>query len=95
MDQKKQIIVTYCVDPLQFYFKYVDNCVNSEYSDFDAMLQLYGNGMHARACLPYVPRKRETIIFFDVMFSKWIRGCVLSEVDDDVDEIVLWCIDNG
>lgn len=93
MNQGNRIIVTYCVDPHKFYFKYVNDCVNDEYSKFDYTIQCYGNGLYARKLWSdYTPHKNEIIIFFDLILNKWLRGSVIN-VDDY--EITLWCIDNG
>lgn len=97
MSEEQRIIVTHCVDPNHFYFKYLDDCVNSEYSNFDYEIQCYGNELHVRKILEigymgYSPDKNEIIIFFDLTFNKWLRGRVIN---DDHDEITLWCIDNG
>lgn len=97
MSQDNRIIVTHCVDPHHFYFKYLNDCVNSEYSKFDYEVQRYGNELHAQniqdiGYMGYRPNKNEIVIFFDLIFNKWLRGRVIN---NDNDKITLWCIDNG
>lgn len=98
MNAEKRIIITHCVDPNRFYYKYVNDCVNCDYSKFDYEIQSYGNTLHAQKIekseqsAGYIPKKNEIIIFFDLMFNKWLRGRVINS---DGDEINLWCIDNG
>ncbi|XP_037042424.1 uncharacterized protein LOC119078822 isoform X2 [Bradysia coprophila] len=92
MIPEKRIFITHCVDPHHFYFKYVDDCVNNEYSKFDYALQCYGNDLHDRQLTTYHPDKNELITFFDVISNKWLRGRVTNVNGDN---ITLWCIDNG
>lgn len=86
-------MLTHIVNPHHFYFKYVNDCINSEYSKFDYEMQLYGNQLHTEKSFEkgYSPTENELVIFFNAIFNKWIRGRVIS-VDQ---EITLWCIDNG
>lgn len=94
----KRIIITHCVDPNRFYFKYVNDCVDCNYSKFDYEIQSYGNKLHGQKIEKsehtdfYIPNKNEMIIFFDVILNKWLRGRVINS---DGDEVNLWCIDNG
>lgn len=92
MIPEKRIVITHCVDPHNFFFKYVDNCVNEEYSKFDCALQSYGNDLYKRQLSAHKPDQNELIIFFDVISNKWLRGRVMRANND---EITLWCIDIG
>lgn len=89
----KAIVLTHVVNPHQFYFKYINECVNSKWSKFDYEIQVYGNELHAEKTYEkgYTPAENELVIFFNVIFNKWIRGRSLTIGD----EITLWCIDNG
>lgn len=90
----KSVIITHVVDPHQFYFKYTNDSVNSEYSKFDFSIQQYGNELHTQSTYEhgYTPTENEVVIFFHVIFNKWIRGQVVNIIDND---ITLWCFDNG
>lgn len=92
MSLEKRIIITHCIDPHNFYFKYADECVNIEYSNFDCLLQSYGNSLFDRQLSAHNADKNDLIIFFDVISNKWMRGRVINKNDNG---ITLWCIDNG
>lgn len=88
------ILITHIVDPHQFYFKYINDSVRSEYSEFDYKIQVYGNGLHAERKYEngYEPAENELVIFFNVTYNKWIRGRVVGATGR---ELTLWCIDSG
>lgn len=89
----KRVQITHVVNPHQFYFKYSNDSVNSEFSKFDFEVQRYGNDLHRQNTYDngYIPTENELVIFFHVIFNKWIRGRVVHIGH----EITLWCIDNG
>lgn len=89
----KHILITHVVGPHQFYFKYPNDCVNGEFSKFDYDIQRYGNDLYSQKTYVngYSPAENELVIFFNIIFNKWIRGRVVS-IDQ---EINVWCIDSG
>lgn len=89
----KCVLITHVVSPHQFYFKYTNDIVNSEFSNLDNEIQLYGNKLHLQNEYEngYLPAENELVIFFHVIFNKWVRGRVVSIGR----EITLWCIDSG
>lgn len=89
----KPILITHAVNPHQFYFKYFNDSVNSEFSKFDFEIQLYGDELYALKKYEdgYAPAVNELVIFFHLISNKWIRGRVIS-IDQ---EIILWCLDWG
>ncbi|XP_037033330.1 uncharacterized protein LOC119072251 [Bradysia coprophila] len=91
--KSKCVLITHIVNPHQFYYKYTDQIVNGAFSKFDFEIQLYGNELYAQKTHEhgYVPAESELVIFFNVIFNKWIRGRVISIGQ----EITFWCIDNG
>lgn len=90
--QSVSVTITHVVNPHQFYFKY-NNCIRSAFTQFDAELQLYGYELFDRKAYEngYTPTENELVLFYNVIFNKWIRGRVVSVGR----EILLWCIDNG
>lgn len=93
MENPNSVLITHVVNPHQFYFKYTKDSVNSEFSKFDFEIQLYGNELFSLKKYEngYLPEENELVIFFHLIFNKWIRGRVVS-IDE---EITLWCIDSG
>lgn len=89
----RAVFVTHVVNPHQFYFKYLDECINSEYIKFDIEIQAYALQLREGTNYEqgYSPSLDEIVIFFHLVFNKWIRGRVIS-IDE---EITLWCEDNG
>ncbi|KAG4067073.1 hypothetical protein HA402_000064 [Bradysia odoriphaga] len=91
--KSKRVLITHIVNPHQFYYKYTDHIANGAFTKFDFEIQLYGNELYAQKTHEqgYVPAENELVIFFNVIFNKWIRGRVISIGQ----EITFWCIDNG
>lgn len=87
------VLITHIVNPHQFYYKHIDRIANGTFSKFDFEIQLYGNELHAQNThgKGYVPVENELVIFFNVIFNKWIRGRVIGVGP----EMTFWCIDNG
>ncbi len=93
--KSETVWITHVVNPHQFYFKCATDIANSEFSKFDFEIQLYGNELFAQKKDTdehgYLPVENELVIFYNIIYNKWIRGRVVSLGQ----EITFWCIDNG
>lgn len=93
MKTTRSVVLTHVVNPHQFYFKYLDECINSEFTKFDIKLQEYALELHADARYEegHSPIESELVLFYHIIFNKWIRARVIC-IDE---QYTLWCVDNG